>query len=898
MSVSGRDRVLVCVRVRPQSRTETVKGHRSVVGVNTETNEIILDQMSAQKRFPFDYVAGPDTSQREIFEVMGKPLTSQCFQGYNGTLLAYGQTGSGKTFTILGGVNEQGEENFEDRGICPRALQHLFGLLESQPSNSDGKPNFLCKCTMIEIYNENIKDLFDPSSGLLRLREDQKLGVHIEGVSEKVITTWEEAYIFLKKGSRSRTVGRTDMNENSSRSHCVFTIDTKFRVMKNNVESWRYTKLHIVDLAGSERQKSTGATGSRLREASNINNSLSVLGSVIRTLSMSGAKQFIRYRDSKLTFLLKDSLGGNSKTSIVATVSPIDASMSETFSTLTFATRAKSIRNKALLNEDASGSVADLQAEIKRLKMQLCQLSLSPQFAPSSPVDPDQITRLETTIASQLEREAELVDQLSKQDEILKQLLAVQNATDSSLERSKALIKIKDARIDLLSCGGTSDTSLTVMQKEISLLKEMAANPPEVAFLRTENEKLQAKLQAFYDLEAGSSREEMEHGLDDNNVSTSESRVSQLESELQILQEENSSLNTALQTIIAQNMGDSVRNEGPGKPSLASTSTAMEALKEKYEKMIEEIQFSAQKEIETLKVELSAEKTHSSNLSCLLNSRQGTQKPEKHANTSRSNTSLNLEECLAELDFRDAKIQQLEAELKLKELAAEESHLYAEHMRQGMNKLVSSPRKPVHHSSMDSSVQSLQRQKEKLEDDVGRLQEQIYQKDSEIRDLQDELMDHLDDLESLRQQSQYYQAQTEILTATKGEHMELENRLEYAQAKLTQYNMQLSSASEEIEILQKMLLEAGIEPPLFSLPAPEPETLLSPDQERSNTSTSQETGLISPSYEELSQTEDIAQYSSSTVNENEKYSFSSAQNNDSEHEDTHCGGKLNFEEDV
>lgn len=213
----------------------------------------------------------------------------------------------------------------------------------------------------------------NPIAGHLQVREDLRRGAFVEGITEETVTSAEEALMVLKRGARNRHVGETEMNSESSRSHSVFTLTLESKQISEGVTTVQTAKFHFVDLAGSERQKATAAAGARLREAGNINKSLTVLGSVINSLvdASMGKKGHIRYRDSKLTFLLKDSLGGNSKTSMVANISPASIHFGETLSTLKFAQRAKLIKNNASINEEASGSVEGLKKEIARLKKEL-----------------------------------------------------------------------------------------------------------------------------------------------------------------------------------------------------------------------------------------------------------------------------------------------------------------------------------------------------------------------------------------------------------------------------------------------------------------------------------------------------------------------------------------------
>ena len=233
---------------------------------------------------------------------------------------------------------------------------------------------FLVKCSFLEIYNEQIMDLLEPSSVNLNIREDINKGVYVEGLQEEAVGCHQDMMQLISKGSKNRHVGATSMNRQSSRSHSVLTtiIESKSR-SATGVWNVKQSRFHLIDLAGSERQKLAGTVSDRLKEAGMINRSLSALGNVINSLVdvSEGKSRFVAYRDSKLTFILRDSLGGNSKTVIIANISPSHLNINETLSTLKFAQRAKLIRNKAVINEDSSGTILLLKNEIKKLKKDL-----------------------------------------------------------------------------------------------------------------------------------------------------------------------------------------------------------------------------------------------------------------------------------------------------------------------------------------------------------------------------------------------------------------------------------------------------------------------------------------------------------------------------------------------
>ncbi|XP_062985474.1 kinesin-like protein KIF15 [Elgaria multicarinata webbii] len=370
------DTIKVYVRVRPPEGTLPADGKQGLCLSVLSSNTIRLHSKPEPKIFTFDDVADVDTTQESVFSSVAKNIVESCMNGYNGTIFAYGQTGSGKTFTMMGPPDS---DNFTHnrRGVIPRSFEYLFFLIEREKEKAGPGKNFLCKCSFIEIYNEQIFDLLDSASAGLFLREHITKGVFVVGAVEQVLTSAAEAYQVLTMGWRNRRVASTSMNRESSRSHAVFTITVESMEKNNEILNIRSSQLNLVDLAGSERQKDTHTEGVRLKEAGNINRSLSCLGQVITALVDvgNGKQRHICYRNSKLTFLLRDSLGGNAKTCIIANVHPGSRCFGETLSTLNFAQRAKLIKNKAVINEDTQGNVRQLQAEVKKLKDQLALLA-------------------------------------------------------------------------------------------------------------------------------------------------------------------------------------------------------------------------------------------------------------------------------------------------------------------------------------------------------------------------------------------------------------------------------------------------------------------------------------------------------------------------------------------
>ncbi|CAN0193041.1 unnamed protein product [Ectocarpus sp. 6 AP-2014] len=383
------NRIKVVCRVRPPVSREThgarTLAHRCVA-VREDKRTVTLNTKPQEKNFTFDYAAGEDSTQEELFSEVGKPVTEACLEGYNGTIFCYGQTGSGKTFTTFGPgavmenhLTPSDPKSYALRGLVPRVLEYLYANIARQVDNGGGKVSYSCKCSFFEIFNEKVFDLVDESNRDnpmgLTVREDTRKGVYVEGLMEEDVDGVESACEVLHRGFRNRHVGETAMNRESSRSHAVFTlvIQATEVVEEEGLTRSRVARFNLVDLAGSERQKDTQASGERLKEASNINKSLSTLGQVINALVEKSAGRFrhVHYRDSKLTFLLRDSLGGNSKTMLVAALSPADQNFGETLSTLKFAQRAKMIKNQAVKNEDTSGSFDALRREVTTLRQKL-----------------------------------------------------------------------------------------------------------------------------------------------------------------------------------------------------------------------------------------------------------------------------------------------------------------------------------------------------------------------------------------------------------------------------------------------------------------------------------------------------------------------------------------------
>lgn len=372
--------VQVIVRCRPLSEDEMRVHTPVVISCNENRREVAAVQNIANKQidrtFLFDRVFGPTSQQKHLYEMAVSPIVYEVLEGYNCTIFAYGQTGTGKTYTMEGGARKKNGEFPSDAGVIPRAVKQIFDILEAQHAE------YSMKVTFLELYNEEISDLLaleetskfvdDKSKKPIALMEDGKGGVFVRGLEEEIVTTADEIYKILEKGSAKRRTAETLLNKQSSRSHSIFSITIHIKeCTPEGEEMIKCGKLNLVDLAGSENISRSGAREGRAREAGEINKSLLTLGRVINALVEHSGH--VPYRDSKLTRLLRDSLGGKTKTCIIATVSPSIHCLEETLSTLDYAHRAKNIKNKPEINQKMmkSAMIKDLYSEIDRLKQEV-----------------------------------------------------------------------------------------------------------------------------------------------------------------------------------------------------------------------------------------------------------------------------------------------------------------------------------------------------------------------------------------------------------------------------------------------------------------------------------------------------------------------------------------------
>ncbi|KAF9619035.1 hypothetical protein IFM89_004379 [Coptis chinensis] len=541
--------VQVLIRIRPINAIEkALQGN--VRCLRQESAQTVSWIGHPETRFTFDHIACETISQEKLFTVAGLPMVENCMSGYNSCMFAYGQTGSGKTYTMMGDIYEMDGKFDEDCGMAPRIFEYLFTRIYAEEER-DENFRYSCKCSFLEIYNEQITDLLEPSSTNLQIREDLGKGVYVENLSEYEVSTVKDVVQLLLKGAANRKMAATNMNCVSSRSHSVFTCVIESRRDIDSVTHLRFGRLNLVDLAGSERQKSSGAEGERLKEAANINKSLSTLGLVIMTLVdvAQGKQRHVPYRDSRLTFLLQDSLGGNSKTAIIANISPSVCSANETLSTLKFAQRAKLIQNNAKVNEDASGDVMALQRQIQQLKDQLTFLlkhqntSMSlpipwPNFEQSQSVDfgetydstlerktsdhcndtsilKKKMICMKATLSGALRREKMAESAVRRLDAEIEHMNRLVRQREEDAQHTKMILRFREEkikRLELLADGLVSGDEYLIEEnnallEEIQVLQARIDRSPELTRFALENIRLIEQLRMFQDFYEQGERE-------------------------------------------------------------------------------------------------------------------------------------------------------------------------------------------------------------------------------------------------------------------------------------------------------------------------------------------------------------------------------------------------------
>jgi kinesin family protein 1 len=463
--------IKVVVRVRPFNGRELdrkakcivqMKGNQTILQPTPEAEERLRGSKGGkvgdgQKVFAFDksywsfdradpHYAGQDN----LFKDLGSPLLDNAFQGYNNCIFAYGQTGSGKSYSMMG--------YGEDAGVIPKICRNMFERIKAIQEDK----NLTCtvEVSYLEIYNERVRDLLNPTTkGNLKVREHPSTGPYVEDLAKLVVGSFPEIENLMDEGNKARTVAATNMNETSSRSHAVFTLilTQKRHDVETNMDTEKVAKISLVDLAGSERATSTGATGARLKEGAEINRSLSTLGRVIAALAdlSTGKKKNaqVPYRDSVLTWLLKDSLGGNSLTAMIAAISPADINFEETLSTLRYADSAKRIKNHAVINEDPNARmIRELKEELAQLRAKLSGGATSggimeEQYAPDTPLDKQIVSIVQADGTIKRVSKAEIAEQLNQSEKLYADL----NQTwEEKLLKTEQIHKEREAALEEL----------------------------------------------------------------------------------------------------------------------------------------------------------------------------------------------------------------------------------------------------------------------------------------------------------------------------------------------------------------------------------------------------------------------------------------------------------------
>nr|CCA15818.1 Viral Atype inclusion protein repeat containing protein putative [Albugo laibachii Nc14] len=473
---SKKENIRVFVRIRPKSSDVVENAPSCISTCLDQTGIIIAPSTSQEKQFVFDHVFREDCAQEEVFQEIGKTSVDNMLRGYNGSIFAYGQTGSGKTHTMLGNGYERYSDSTRNGleyemphhlGLVPRIFAYLLDRLKSNDDNLNYE--FSAHCSYLEIYNEKIYDLLDTNGNQEAkiLREDNKQ-VYVEQLRQVRVQTVSEVLHLLQIGTENRHISATTMNRESSRSHAVFSVKLFSAKTKSKVSNSCYSVLNLVDLAGSEKQNQTQVSGERLKEAAKINQSLSALAKVMLSLaqvSKTGQQRHVHYRDSKLTFLLRDSLGGNALTTMIATIAPEKKYLIETVSTLKFAQRAKHIKTTAHLNQDVDESVTFLKAEIVRLRQQLALASAQAD----QPNDIDIVTGSVSTCSSVFEatQVSRYTTELTLADLDVRKSLEIDEPTSALRSRVEPVL---DVMLDLLRASGVEDLQAT-MNDDVTVQK-------------------------------------------------------------------------------------------------------------------------------------------------------------------------------------------------------------------------------------------------------------------------------------------------------------------------------------------------------------------------------------------------------------------------------------------
>merc|ERR1719340_566767 len=544
-AAASEDSIKVICRFRPLNDTEEKTGSKFIIKFPSGSDEQCVS--IGGRTYLFDKVLKPNVTQNQVYDATAKNIVKDVLMGYNGTIFAYGQTSSGKTHTMEGVINDPGLQ-----GIIPRIVNDIFNHIYSMEENLE----FHIKCSYFEIYLDKCRDLLDPSKVNLAVHEDKDRVVYVKGATERFVSSPEEVLEVIEEGKSNRHVAVTNMNEHSSRSHSVFLINVKQENMENQKKL--SGKLYLVDLAGSEKVSKTGAEGSVLDEAKNINKSLSALGNVIAALA-DGNKSHIPYRDSKLTRILQESLGGNAKTTIVICASPASFNEAETKSTLDFGKRAKTIKNVVGVNEEltaeewkkryekekakntiAKKQIEKLEEELKRWRsgqsvsadeqLNLADLGMEDSVAlPSSQLKLDKPTAVLDLGTSQISLEER--NKLQEERERMYQMLDEKD--DEIQEQSSLVEKLKEQMLE-------QEELISTTRKDYeNLTKEMAKIQAEN---ESAKEEVKEVLQALEELAVNYDQKSQEAETKSREYNTVSDELSQKQSQLNTMNSELHSL--------------------------------------------------------------------------------------------------------------------------------------------------------------------------------------------------------------------------------------------------------------------------------------------------------------------------------------------------------------------
>ncbi|EGC37120.1 hypothetical protein DICPUDRAFT_94142 [Dictyostelium purpureum] len=495
--------IRVVCRFRPQNKNELAQGGCSIVSVAADNQSVSINGAESNHTFTFDRVFHDQCTQKEVYDDAAKPVIEDIMAGYNGTIFVYGQTSSGKTHTMQGpSIDDQ-----ELKGVIPRMIQTVFECI----SNADENIEFIVKASYIEIYMERIRDLLDTKKDNLKVREEKGKGVWVDGTTEAYIYGEHDILNVIRNGQANRAIAETKMNAESSRSHSIFILTIQQKNLKEG--SVKTGKLYLVDLAGSEKISKTGAQGLTLDEAKMINKSLSSLGNVINALT-DGKSAHIPYRDSKLTRVLQESLGGNSRTTLIINCSPSSYNEAETVSTLRFGSRAKNIKNKAKINQERSAAelkilLSKAENEIESLKGYIKELesvggaprSSGSQSASSASANSENDQALKALQEKCISLEKQLFKKEEEKRELLEQLEIAQEQIQDKDQELEAMNALRDSANKYSSLYQTITNENSVLNTQISEMKlildksrfEISEQALTIEGLQSENQSIKSE---------------------------------------------------------------------------------------------------------------------------------------------------------------------------------------------------------------------------------------------------------------------------------------------------------------------------------------------------------------------------------------------------------------------